>query len=142
MKITSVVKYILFFAASLMMGVLVFFFPPIANNSALLFQTILGAFLGVDIAITLKNTNALPEGQYKMIKAGRYISAFLVNVALFVLAVIIGEQLKIDMTPSVTVFSSGCFLVIAMFMGVVEGNKLLAYTDPSKKDEIPSEGVK
>lgn len=140
--ITTFAKYVLFFVAAAMMAALVIFFPDVANNSALWFQTILAAFLGVDIATTLKTTNALPEGQFKLIKKGRYIATFIINGALFTLATIMGDKLKVDMTPSVTVFSSGCFLVIAMFLGAIEGSKLLAYGDPSKKGEIPSVGVK
>jgi hypothetical protein len=124
-----------------MMGALVLFFPMIANNSALYYQLILGTFLGIDIAITLKNTNALPEGQFKLLKVGKYVSAFIANAILFVLAAVIDNGIEVDMTPSVTVFSAGCFIVIAMFLGALEGNKLLTYGSPDPKTKIENPPV-
>lgn len=141
--VTSFFRYIIFYIAVAMMGALILLFPAVANNSAIYYETIIAAFLGVDIAITLKATNALPEGQFKLIKKARYITAFISNIVLFVLASIIGDRMNLDMTPCVTVFVSGCFLILTMFIGAIEGNKLLARSDPTpeKKEEFPDQPV-
>lgn len=140
---SSIAKYALFFLSVAMMAALVLFFPEIANSSALWYQLILGTFLGIDIAITLKNTNALPEGQFKMIKVGRYVCSFVANVGLFICATVLSANTKIDMSPCVNVFAAGCFIVIAFFLGALEGNKLLTYSAPTPeaKTSNPTTGV-
>lgn len=137
MSKASVMKYCVYSFAFLMMGGLISFFPSVANNTAIFYQSIIAAFLGVDVAITLKTTNALPEGEFKKINVARYIYSGATSFVLFALSLILTKIKKYELTPSVTVFSSGVFVTLAVLIGAFEGNKLLTYGDPSLKDKPP-----
>jgi hypothetical protein len=133
-------KYLIYSLSVLLMAALILFLPNTANASAIFFQTIIGAFLGLDLAVALKTTYTLPEGQFKSLKKDRYIYAGVTNIILLSLSIYLFKVKSFDLSTCISIFSSGLFLIMIMYIGGLEGTKLLTFSDPGQNIDKPTEG--
>jgi hypothetical protein len=89
------------------------------------FTSIVGIFLGVDIAVMIKKTSALPEGQYKPINKHRYITSLIIFALLLVEAFILSSAFNRNCDAIYASFGMGFLIVIGGLMAAVEGNKIV-----------------
>jgi len=125
---TELIKYLIFIGASMLMGLTMWLVPDVAETCSIFYVSILSTFLGLDIANTLKHTNGLPEGQFKGLKASRYITSSIFLLILFIYAMVQIKMNQVNLSVSVTSFGSALFLIGSLYIGGLEGNKLLTWT--------------
>lgn len=118
-------KYFVYLLSSLMFGSGVILMPDIINQITITYVSIIGAFLGIDIATTLKTTNKLPEGEYKNIKEDRYVITFITTAILFGLTMLMKKKFGIDMESGSTLLAGTLFFIATAYISILEGNKLL-----------------
>jgi hypothetical protein len=135
-------KYLIYILGFLMMAGLIIFMPDIANTSAIFFQTIIGAFLGIDLASTIRTSQTLPEGQYKKLKNDRYIFAGVTNLILTGVSIYLVKVKKYELTTCISIFSSGVFVVLTTYIAGLESNKLVTFSDPGKNIGVETQGIK
>lgn len=133
-------KYVIYTLSFLFMATLIFFMPNIANTTAVFFQTIIGAFIGIDLAVALKTTYTMPEGEFKRIKKDRYIFAIITNALLLGLSIYQTKVNNIDLTTSITIFTSGIFIILVTYISALEGTKLLTFSNPGQEIGTETKG--
>lgn len=131
MKI-STEKYLIYILSSIIYGALMFFDPAIISNITLFYVSIVSAFLGIDVAYTLKETNKLPEGEYKNIKKDRYLVTSIITGLLLLGTIIMNKVYKIDLQGASATLSATLFLVFSIYISGLELNKYLTGTKETK----------
>lgn len=86
---------------------------------------VFGVYLGIDLSRMLRDTSQRPAGKYKNMNFGRYIFSTLSFFGLLIWAYIIHKQTLAPMTAAISIFGSGCLLMIGFIIGGIEANKLL-----------------
>jgi hypothetical protein len=89
------------------------------------FTSIIGVFLGIDIAVMIKKTSALPEGQFKPINKHRYITSLIIFALLIAEAVVMSAMFKRNCDALYASFGMGFLVVIGGLVAAVEGNKMV-----------------
>lgn len=89
------------------------------------YTSIVGVFLGIDIAVMLKKTSMLPYGQYKCINKGRYIASLLIFAVLLGEAFFVSGFFQRDCDALYASFGMGFLIVVGGLVAGVEGNKLV-----------------
>jgi hypothetical protein len=124
MNKTDIKKFLVFMACSLVVAGIILFVTSIADSLALFYIGLISAYLGIDLATTLRTTNKLPDGEFKTIKEGRYCLVAFTTVILFTLCMVKKTEL-IPLIVSITSYSSAMLLIGTLFIGAMEGNKML-----------------
>jgi len=124
-------KMIFYIFASVLMASIIIFLPQLADGVIPTYLLILGAYVGIDVGIILKKTNALPEGQFKEVNKVPYFVTIAITGILFGIALFMNKKFEAPVTGSLTILSTSVFLVISAYLGVLQGNKLLTGTAPS-----------
>ena len=122
-------KYFAYILASLIMVATYIFIPTIATPMSTAYLLIVTTFLGVNLATTLKTTNALPEGNYKPIKHSRYVVTILITLIIFITGIYIQKNNQIDLNGSLSSIGTTILMIIGLFIGELEGNKLLTFSN-------------
>jgi hypothetical protein len=106
---------------------MIFFVKDTGTASALAwtFTGIMGTFIGLDIAVMIKKTSSLPEGEYKAINKSRYITALFIFAALMVEAFYISGRYGRNCDSLYSSFGMGFPIVIGGLVAAVEGNKIV-----------------
>lgn len=129
------VKIVLYIAATLIMGGVEILVPGIAGSVAVFYVSILTSFLGLDIWGMIQTTAILPPGEYKELKVHRYVICACSYIVLIGLGYYISSTTGVDMASMYNVFVSAVFVLIAMLIGGLEGNKIATgTTSASTKD--------
>jgi hypothetical protein len=89
------------------------------------FTSIVGVFLGIDIAVMIKKTSALPEGDYKAINKPRYIISLLIFALLIAEAIFMSAVYKRNCDALYASFGMGFLIVIGGLVAGIEGNKMV-----------------
>lgn len=134
MKNTKNEQLLWLFTAWLFTAGMIFFVgdSAVAASLALTFTSVVGVFLGIDIAVMLKKTAALPIGQYKEINRPRY----LMSLALF--GLLLAETIYLSAAQGKNCdalyasFGVGFLIVIGGLMSGIEANKIVTYEDSGK----------
>lgn len=126
-------KYIVYSISSVIYGVLMIIVPEIVTNITIFYVSIISSFLGVDIAYTIKETNKLPEGEYKNIKKDRYIVTSIITAILLLSSIIMTKLYKVDLQSSIAVLSATLFLILSIYISGLELNKLFTGKKPEVK---------
>jgi len=145
MSKADIEKYFVYILCSIIFGLGLVFYPTIINDVTLAYVSIIGVFLGIDMANTLVKTNNLPEGQYQPIKKDRYVVCFIITGLFFLTEMILKKKFDIDLEGSATVLTGAIFLIGSIFIANLETNKLLtgkAPEAPIKDNNIIKEEIK
>jgi hypothetical protein len=89
------------------------------------FTGIIGVFIGLDIAVLLKKTSAMPDGYYKHINKHRYIAALIIFSFLMIETFILSGIYKREYDSLYASFGMGFLIVIGGLVAAVEGNKIV-----------------
>lgn len=135
---TTFKKYLVFILSFLMMESIIILFPSIANNSSIFYVSVLGAFLGIDMANTLKTTKLLPDGEFKPLHEDRYIFSAISTFLLLVTCIIMQKN-QIDLNSTVSILVSGLFSIATLYIASLEGNKF--FTGIKQENFDNKEGI-
>ena len=130
MKNTKTRQLIGLIIATLFTAFMIYFIKDTGSSAAIAttFTAIVGAFIGLDIALMIKKTSGMPEG-FKEINMHRYIAAIIFSVLLietFFISGIYGRNCD----SLYTAFGLGFLIVIGGMIGGIEGNKIAESHDP------------
>jgi len=89
------------------------------------FTSIVGIFLGIDIAVMIKKTSALPEGQFKEINKQRYIISLVIFGLLIAEAIYLSAAQGRNADALYASFGMGFLIVIGGLITGIEGNKIV-----------------
>jgi glucan phosphoethanolaminetransferase (alkaline phosphatase superfamily) len=122
-------KATFFVIAVLLMGLCLIFVPSISGTLSLSFVTVLGIYLGTDVASMIATTSRLPDGEYKEIKKHKYVLSGICLSVLIVITLILWEE---ALQTALTSFLSSCMVVIGCLIGGLEGNKIATKKEVTK----------
>ena len=128
-------KMAFYILSSMLMGIILIFLPEIADNTVPTYLLILGAYVGIDVGVILKQTNSLPSGEYKEVKRSVYFISIFFTFALFITALVMAKGFNAPVTGSLSILSMSIFFVISAYLGVLQGNKLLTGLPPVKSNK-------
>jgi len=128
----KVLTVFLLFLATALMGAVMYFVKDssIVDMIAGTYAVCMNGFLGVDLALMIKDSSSKPPGKYKDIKLYRYILAFVCMAALFILGLYMKEVFGVQSIAAIASFGAGAMLVIGLVMGGVQGNKIASRGGP------------
>lgn len=129
------VKIVLYIAATVIMGGVELIVPGIAGSVAVFYVSILTSFLGLDIWGMIKTTSILPPGEYKELKVHRYVICACSYIVLIGIGYFISAIKNVDMAQMYNVFVSAVFVLIAMLIGGLEGNKIATGTTSASSED-------
>jgi len=140
MKDTKAGQLIALFIATIFTGGMIFIIKDTGSAAAIaaLFTGIVGAFIGLDIALMIKKTSGMPEG-YKEINKQRYIAGLIIFFLLLVETHFISERFERNCDSLYTSFGMGFLIIIGGFIIGIEGNKIA--TKENIDTEKEKEGV-
>lgn len=98
------------------------FIPQTSGPVSITFITVLGIYLGLDIAGMITKTSQLPKGEYKKISVHKYIISTICLMILVVLSLVMKD--KADMNTALTSFCSATMIICGCLLGGLEGNKI------------------
>jgi uncharacterized membrane protein len=125
MKSVTKEKYLVLILSSIIYGVGMFLYPNIINTISIFYVGIIGSFLGIDMATTLKRTNSMPEGNFKPIKKDRYIVCAIITTIFFITSLILNKLYDIQIESGLTTLGATIFIIATMYIASLEANKLL-----------------
>lgn len=131
MKQVTKEKYMVLILSSIVYGVGMFLYPNIINSISIFYVGIIGSFLGIDMATTLKKTSIMPKGEFKDIKKDRYIVCASITTIFFISSLILNKVYDIAIESGLTTLGATIFVIATMYISALEGNKLLT----GKKDD-------
>jgi hypothetical protein len=127
MKNTKTEQLVWLFIGVLFAAGMIFF----VNDSTVMISlsvtltSIIGVFLGIDIAVMIKKTSALPEGKYKAINKSRYIISLIIFALLIIEAFILSSIFSRNCDALYASFGVGFLIVVGGLVAAVEGNKIV-----------------
>jgi len=96
---------------------------------AVTFTTIVGIFLGIDIALMIKKTTAMPPNEFKHMNKSRYITALVIFALLLIEAFVLSSAFGRNSDSLYASFGMGFLIVIGGLVAGVEGNKMATNTE-------------
>jgi len=111
--------------ATIFTGCMIYFIQDTGSSAAiaLTFTGIVGAFIGLDIALMIKKTSDMSVG-FKKINSHRYITALVMFALLLAETFFISGKFGRNCDSIYTSFGMGFLIVIGGLIGGVEGNKI------------------
>ena len=134
MKNTKAGQFLGLIVATIFTAFMIYFIKDTGSSSAIAitFTGIVGAFIGLDIALMIKKTSDMADG-YKEINTHRYIAGLIIFSALLIEAFIISAVYQRNCDSLYTSFGMGFLIIIGGLIGGVEGNKIA--TEGHKESE-------
>jgi hypothetical protein len=127
MKDTKTEQLVWLFIGFLFTAGMLFFVKDstVIISLSITFTSIIGVFLGVDIAVMIKKTSALPPGEYKMINKPRYITSLIIFVVLIIEAFILSSIYNRNCDALYASFGVGFLIVVGGLVAAVEGTTIV-----------------
>lgn len=124
--------------ATFFTGCMIFFIRDTGSAAAIAmtFTGIVGAFIGLDIALMIKRTSGMTEG-YKEINKHRYIAGLIIFSLLLIEAFFISAFFQRNCDSLYTSFGMGFLVVIGGLIVGIEGNKIATKDEKSFTGETP-----
>jgi disulfide bond formation protein DsbB len=132
MKDTKREQLFWLFISTLFTAAMIYFVKDSGVVSALAatFTAIVGIFIGLDIAVMIKRTSAMSNGDFRQINKHRYIAAFVIFSLLLFEAFMISATQNRDCDSLYTSFGMGFLIVIGGLISGIEGNKIVTSPEP------------
>lgn len=121
-------KVVLYLCATVVMGGVIFAAPAVADTVAIFYVSILSTYLGLDVWGMIKNTSLLPPGEYKKVKTWRYVLCAVSYILLITCGYVQTALYGANFDGMFSVFISAVFILIALLIGGLEGNKIATGT--------------
>ena len=125
MKDTKTEQLVWLFLATIFTAFMIFFVKDSGTVSALAatFTGIVGIFIGLDIAVMMKKTSTMQNGDFKRMNKQRYVAAFIIFGLLLLEAFFISSFYGRNCDSLYTSFGLGFLFVIGAILNGIEGNK-------------------
>jgi hypothetical protein len=138
MKNTKAGQLWMLIAATIFTAFMIYFIKDTGSSAAIAttFTAIVGAFIGLDIALMIKKTSGMAEG-YKAINTHRYIAALIIFAALLVETFVISGLHSRNCDSLYVSFGMGFLVVIGGLIAGIEGNKLAEGSQEHAEPETP-----
>jgi len=132
MKDTKKEQLLWLVISTLFIAGMIFFIQDSGATAALAatFTAIVGIFIGLDIAVMIKRTSTMSNGDFKSINKSRYIAAFIIFSGLLMESFIISAVQDRNCDSLYTSFGMGFLIVIGGLISGIEGNKIV--TNPEE----------
>jgi len=129
MKDTKLEQLLWLIVSTVFTGFMIYFVKDSGVVSALAatFTGIVGIFIGLDIAVMIKKTAAMQNGDFKPINKQRYIAAFVIFSLLLLEAFFISAFYERNCDALYTSFGMGFLIVIGGLIAGIEGNKIVTH---------------
>ncbi len=128
----KVLKSALFVIASGIMGICLWFTPEVSGTVSVSFTTVLGLYLGLDIAAMIAKTSSLEKGSFEKLNVYKYIISMVCLIVLLILCLIVKK--RADVNTAMTSFIVSTMIVIGCVIGGLEGNKIATGTSETKEE--------
>jgi hypothetical protein len=127
MKDTKKEQLLWLFLAFIFTAAMLFFVKDstVIVSLSITFTSIIGVFLGIDIAVMIKKTSALPTGEYKAINKQRYITSLVLFALLLIEAFVLSSVYSRNCDALYASFGVGFLVVVGGLVAAVEGNKIV-----------------
>jgi uncharacterized protein YacL len=129
----KLVKALFFALASVVMAVCTLFVPESAGAVSIPYITVIGLYLGLDIAGMITKTSQLPKGEYKTMKVHKYVISAVGLLVNIVIAIIMRD--KADISTAMTSFLSATMIILGCIIGGLEGNRIAASVGEEATEE-------
>jgi len=138
MKNTKAGQLIGLIVASIFTGFMIYFIKDTGSAAAIAatFTAMVGAFIGLDIALMIKKTSAMPEG-YKEINAQRYIAGLVIFSLLLVETFFISGAFNRNCDSLYVSFGMGFLVIMGGLIAGIEGNKIVTKDSETVSPEKP-----
>ena len=114
------------------MALCLIFIPDSSGAVSVSFTTVLGIYLGLDIAGMIAKTASLPKGEYKALNIYKYVITSLSLFILIIISLIVKD--RSDVRTALTSYISAIMIIIACLLGGLEGNNI-ATDNEGKQNE-------
>lgn len=127
------IKAMLFVLASLVMALCLCFIPDSAGAVSVSYITVLGLYLGLDVAGMITKTAKMKKGEYQSLNVHKYAISSVCLIVNIVIAIYIRKNA--DVSTALTSFISAVMIVLGCIVGGLEGNRIAT----SVGKEIPDD---
>lgn len=131
----EVLKSVLYIISTAVMAGAIILFPDTVSFTSGFYMLILSTYLGLDIWGMIQKTTSLPKGEYKDIKVSRYVICVIGYLALIIVGYVMKASKGYDYDGMFKIFISAIFVIISLFIGGLEGNKIATDVDGKEKSE-------
>ena len=137
MKDTKATQLLGLIVAAMFTCFMIYFIKDSGSASAIAvtFTAIVGTFIGLDIALMIKKTAAMPEGGYKEINTHRYIAGMVIFAVLLIETFVISGVYQRNCDTLFVSFGIGLLVILGGFINGMESNKI------ATKDHETPEGA-
>lgn len=111
-----------FIAATSIMGLCLLFVPESSGSVSISYTSVVGIYLGLDIAAMIARTSKLQKGNFEPLNVYKYVLVSVCLAALIVTAIIVRGQS--DVSTALTSFITSAMIVVGCIIGGLEGNKI------------------
>ena len=117
--------------ATIFTGFMIFFIKDNGSSATIAakFTAIVGTFIGLDIAVMIKGTSAMPSG-FKKVNMHRYIAGLIIFALLLAETIFISIHYGRNCDSLYTSFGMGFLVIIGGLIAGVEGNKIVTHETP------------
>lgn len=129
-------KYFVYILCSLLLGASILLMPQISDSLSSIYALVIGTFIGIDIVNTVLKTKSLPPGEFKEAKKDRYITTSIVSTLLIALALVVDGKGEVSLLNTITLLSMTLMSIGAMYISVLEANKLVTGKKEEKEKEV------
>lgn len=122
-----IVKAFFFVLATAVMALCLLFTPEASGSVSITYTTVVGIYLGLDIAAMITKTSTLGKGNFEYMNVYKYVLCSVCLCVLTVIALVVKENS--DVTTAITSFITSAMIVIGCIIGGLEGNKIATGID-------------
>lgn len=130
------VKALLFIIATTIMALTLFFIPESSGPVSISFTTVLGLYLGLDMASMIQKSTTLAKGDYANVHIYKYIVSAVCLGVLVIISVFLKDSC--DLSTALTSFITSSMIILGCLIGGLEGNKIAARVDGESDVEVNS----
>ncbi len=124
-----IVKAFFFVLATAIMALCLLFTPEVSGPVSITYTTVIGIYLGLDIAAMIKKTSTLKKGDFESLNVYKYVLCSICLSILTVVALIVKNES--DVTTAIASFITSAIVVIGCIIGGLDGNKIATGVDGS-----------
>lgn len=126
-------KALLFILASVVMALCLLFIPESSGTVSISYITVLGLYLGLDIAGMITKTSQMSKGEYQALNVHKYVISTIGLTVNIIIA--IAMHSSADITTALTSFVSAVMIILGCIIGGLEGNRIASSVGEEKDTE-------
>ena len=125
----KIVKGSLMVIATLVMALCLFFVPESSGTVSITFVSVLGLYLGLDVAAMITKTTTLKKGDFEDMNVYKYVLSAICLLILIGISIYLKN--KCDVSTALTSFIASVMIIIGCIITGLEGNKIATNADGS-----------